>query len=400
MNHEPVSTAEHHPAGQRLGAALRCAELRQAVRQRDLLLAIVGIAAVLTEALIRASGASEPAYLLVLLGAGPLAFRSSAPLATLLASALGAVLCAAVLHASWTVTVVVAVALYTVAVRGDRRRSLVVGVLTAVAVAAAVLAIDGGADLGALVTRVTLVLACAGAGELVRSRHELQVARREQAERDVRDHEEQLRSHAASERMQIARELHDTLAHSLVAINVRASVAIDIPEAQDATAALIDIKQASASALRDLRSTLSVLRDVSDQAPTAPAQGLEALRTLVASARSSGVETTLDLDVEPGLVPAATSAATLRIVQESLTNVIRHADAAHARVSVRAHQDVLEIEITDDGRSAPMVSREGFGLLGMTERATALGGRLEAGPGRSGGWTVRARLPLSPGAAT
>jgi signal transduction histidine kinase len=400
MNHRPASMTEQPLADHKLGAALRRPELRHAVRQRDLLLAIAGILAVLTEALIRAAGVSDAAYLLVLLAAGPLAFRSAAPLVTLLACAIGSVLCAAVLHASWTVTAGVAIALYTVAVRGDRRRSLVVGVLTAVAVAAAVLAIDGGVDLGTLVTRVTLVFAFAGAGELVRSRQELGVARRERAERDVRDREEQLRSRAGAERMQIARELHDTLAHSLVAINVRASVAIDIPDTQDATAALLDIKQASASALRDLRSTLSVLRDVSDQAPTAPAQGLEVLQALVANACTAGVDTILEIDAERADVPAATIAATVRIVQESLTNVIRHADATHARVSVRAHHDVLDVEVSDDGSSAPMASSMGFGLLGMTERATALGGRLQAGPGANGGWTVRARLPLSPGAVT
>lgn len=396
MNTDVSRVGEQPLADGKAGVARRDPCLRQAVGRADLLLAIVAIAAVLIESLIRAKAPPE-AYLLVLLAGAPLAFRSSAPLITLLACAGGAVLCAAVLHASWTVTAIVAVALYNVSVRGDRRRSLGVGVLTAVAVAAAVLAIDGGIDAGGLVTRVVLVCVCAGAGELVRSREELGIARRERAEHDAREREEQLRGRAAAERIQIARELHDTLAHSLVAINVRASVAVDVPESQDPTAALTDIKHASASALRDLRATLSVLRDVSDQAPTAPAQGLEALQTLAASATSAGVQTSLEIDVEPESVPGATTAAAVRIVQESLTNVIRHASATTARVALRAQHDVLQIEITDDGNSVPAIPGQGFGLLGMTERATALGGELEAGPSPDGGWIVRARLPLSPG---
>jgi signal transduction histidine kinase len=395
MNTDVARVGEQPPADGKVGVARRGPGLRQAVGRPDLLLALVAVASVLIESLIRAKVSPE-AYLLVLLSGAPLAFRSSAPLITLLACAVGAVLCAAVLHASWTVTAVVAIALYNVSVRGDRRRSLGVGVLTAAAVAAAVLAIDGKVDLGALLLRVMFVCVCAGAGELVRSREELGVARRERAERDAREREEQLRGRAAAERIQIARELHDTLAHSLVAINVRASVAVDVPEPQDATAALTDIKHASASALRDLRSTLSVLRDVSDQAPTAPAQGLEALQTLAANASSAGVQTSIDIDVERESVPAAATAAAVRIVQESLTNVIRHANATTAHVALHAHRDVLQIEVIDDGTSVPPTPGHGFGLLGMTERATALGGDLQAGPGPDGGWIVRARLPLSP----
>ena len=374
------------------------ANIGRGITKADALLALGATAAVLVEALIRAPGSVSPlAYLLVLLAGGPLLLCRTQPLGALLGVAAGSVLCAAVLHADWTVTAVTGFALYNVAVRGDRLRSLLVGVLTATVVAAAVLAIGTTVEASALITRVVLVGACAVAGELVRSREELRAARIERAERDAREREEQLHQRAMAERMEIAREVHDTLAHFLVAINVRASVAVDLPEPADSLAALTDIKRVSASALRDLRATLSVLRDPGEQVPTAPAQSLEALTGFVEAATAAGVQTELALDVATDAVPAATCAATLRIVQESLTNVIRHAHASHARVAVHAVGDVLHVGVTDDGSAGAAAANVGYGLQGMTERATALGGQLQAGPAAEGGWAVRARLPLSNG---
>lgn len=371
------------------------ANLTRGITVVDALLTLTATATVLAEALIRAPASVFPlAYLLVLLAGGPFLVRRAEPVGTLLGVAIGSVICAALLHTNWTVTGLTGVALYNVAARGDRRRSLVVGVLTATAVAAAVLAIGTGVEAGSLITRVVLVGACAVAGELVRSREELRAARVERAERDAREREEQLHQRAMAERMEIAREVHDTLAHFLVAINVRASVAVDLPESADTLTALADIKQASASALRDLRSTLSVLRDPDEQVPTAPARSLAALSGLVEAATAAGVSTELELDVATDSIPAATCAATLRIVQESLTNVIRHARAAHARVVVQAVGDVLHVGVTDDGSEAATAPDVGYGLQGMTERATALGGQLQAGPVADGGWAVRARLPL------
>lgn len=369
-------------------------------RRLDLLPALLGVAAVLGETLVRAPGSVSPiAYLLTLLAGGPLAWRRAFPLATLLAVAAGSVLCAAVLRADWTVTAITGLALYNVALLGGRRRSLVVGILTATAVAATVLAIGTTVDPGSLATRVVLVGACAVAGELVRSRIELSDARRERAEHDAREREEQLRQRAIAERMAIARELHDTLAHFLVAINVRASVAVDLPDSQDPAAALADIKTASAQALQDLRSTLSVLRDPGDVAPTAPAQSFDALQPLVTAACGAGVATALEVEVGAEAVPAAITATVLRIVQESLTNVIRHAKAEHASVVVRSDGELLQVVVTDDGvPGATASATAGFGLQGMAERAAALGGELQAGPAKAGGWSVHARLPLRGGA--
>jgi signal transduction histidine kinase len=360
----------------------------------DLGLVAIGTVAVLAEALGRADpGVSAFAFLLVVLPCAPLALRRRWPLVSLIASSSGALLCAAVLHTGWSVTAVVAVALYTFSLRGDRRQSLVVGLITAVLVSAAVLVIDGQADIGAIVARVALVFVCVAAGDVIRSRQELAQARRLEVELEKRDREEQLSRRAAAERMQIARELHDILAHSLVAINVRASVALDVHS--DPEAALNDIKHASAAALRDLRSTISVLRDADSQAPTAPTPDLSALQRLTDNARAAGLEVEVEIDLASRTLPAATAAAAVRIVQESLTNVIRHAGAQHVQVAISAKATNLEVAVTDDGHSEPHPDDHGFGIRGMSERATALGGRLTAGRSASGrGWTVQASLPL------
>jgi signal transduction histidine kinase len=199
----------------------------------------------------------------------------------------------------------------------------------------------------------------------------------------------------ADERLRIARELHDTLAHSLVAINVRSSVAVDLHDSEDSFAALQDIKRASAIALRDLRATLSLLRDRDDGAPTAPAFGFEALPSLVDHARSTGLRADVDVQVNGADVPSAIGGAAYRIIQEALTNVLRHAGASSAHVRVRAIGAALDVEITDDGRADNAGAAAGLGLRGMAERATALGGRLNVGPRKHGGWRVHAVLPLS-----
>jgi signal transduction histidine kinase len=198
----------------------------------------------------------------------------------------------------------------------------------------------------------------------------------------------------ADERLRIARELHDELAHSLVAINVRAGVAVDLQGAQDPLPALQDIKQVSATALRDLRATLSILREQAEAAPVAPAFDLDSLPRLVEQARSGGLRADADVDVDGAAVPSAIGGAAFRIVQEALTNVLRHADASNAQVRVRAGRDRLDIEITDDGQADASGANAGLGLRGMAERAAALGGRVDAGPRDEGGWRVHAVLPL------
>ncbi|MBV8990839.1 MAG: two-component sensor histidine kinase, partial [Solirubrobacterales bacterium] len=185
---------------------------------------------------------------------------------------------------------------------------------------------------------------------------------------------------------------------AMTAINVQAGVAAHLLERDPTQAygALRSIKHTSGEALSELRATLDVLRDPSQAAPLGPAAGLEAVAELTDGLRSVGVA--VELEIEPVAdVPTSVQSAGYRIIQEALTNVARHARASHAQVAVRRVPGALSIEVTDDGRAsrAPDTLQIGNGLRGMRERATALGGTLEAAPSDSGGWRVRAVLPVA-----
>lgn len=361
----------------------------------DLALAAAGAAALIVEGQLRSNGGlSAGAYVLAIVAAAPLAWGARTPLAALVGVEVGAVVCAVAFDASWAATAVVLVQLYTVALLGDRQRSVLIGAITAIGVIAAVVLIDGTVELTGAALRIALVFGAVAAGDTIRSRRALRAAARERAERRQHEQVEEARRRANAERLRIAQELHDTLAHSLVAINVRSSVALDLHKTEDPSAALRDIKQVSATALRDLRATLGLLRDHADAAPTTPAFDLDALPGLLDRARSAGLETELDLRLDGTVIPSTISGAAYRIVQEALTNVLRHADATSARVTVRAGTDALDIDVTDDGLSNHTDAGPGLGLRGMTERAEALGGQIDTGPLDERGWRVHAVLPL------
>ena len=348
------------------------------LRSFRVVLVAAGAAAFIVEGQVRAkSGLSAGDYVLAVAAALPLAWGTRAPLPALAGVAVGAIVCDAAFDAGWSGTGLVAVQLFTVALLGDRHRSLIVGALMAVTVIAAIVAIDDSLSLSPLASRLPLVFATLALGDTLRSRQALRSATRE---REAREREEEGLRRATEERLRIARELHDTLGHSLVAINVRAGVALDLHESDGASDALRDVKQASATALHDLRATLSLLRDQSEAAPTAPAFDLDALPGLVAHARSAGVQTDVDVQLNGAALASAVGGAAYRIVQEALTNVLRHANASSARVGVRTTRDVLDIEVTDDGRADHAPASPGLGLRGMAERAAALGGSVDAGP--------------------
>lgn len=210
-----------------------------------------------------------------------------------------------------------------------------------------------------------------------------------------------LQRQIANERLTMARELHDVVAHNMSLINLQAGVALhlDAGLSEPAREALQTIKTASKEALVELRSILGVLRhaDDGDAAPRAPTSGLAMVEELVSRARSAGVAVTLKIDVEPSALPRAVDLAAYRIVQESLTNVARHADPPVATVAVHHIDDTLVVSITDVGagprRSDPLPSG-GNGLPGMRERAASVGGTLVAGPRLGAGFAVEARLPV------
>jgi signal transduction histidine kinase len=226
---------------------------------------------------------------------------------------------------------------------------------------------------------------------------ELAKTRRERAAEFRRTRAEEARRRAGEQRMAIARELHDVLAHHMSLISVQAGVALHLLDEQpeQARTALTAIRQASKESLGELRSVLELLRHGEEGAPRAPAPGLEALDELVARTSAAGLPVTVEVTGTPRPLPAAVGLAAYRIVQEALTNVTRHAGRpATATVRLRYGPDELAVEVTDDGPGAEDTSGTGSGLLGMAERAAALGGHLEAGPRPDGGFRVAARLPV------
>ncbi|CCK24842.1 histidine kinase [Streptomyces davaonensis JCM 4913] len=209
--------------------------------------------------------------------------------------------------------------------------------------------------------------------------------------------EEEARLRATEERLRIARELHDVIGHNVSMINVQASAALhrlkkDPVQAEEALGA---IKAGSRQALRELRATLGVLRQVDEEAPTAPAPGLALLDELAASAKPAGLTVRIERTGGERPLPAPVDLAAYRIVQESLTNAAKHSGAE--RVCIRLHyaDEELALTVEDDGRGATAGpgAGDGSGIAGMTERARTLGGELAAGSRPEGGFAVRARLP-------
>ena len=297
-----------------------------------------------------------------------------------------------------------AVALYTAAVAGHLRWGLaitafymtagfvVIGVVKEVEPIAQVFA----DFLPAASLLVTLLLL----GEAVRSHRAWSAEVRERLARAEADREQEAVRRVEQERLRIARELHDVIAHTISVIAVQAGVAADVLDDApgEAREALDTIRAASREAMEELRASVGVLRTGDGQvASRAPAPGLGQLDGLLEAARGGGLRVEAAVAGDPRPLPPAVDLTAYRILQESLTNVVRHAAATTATVAIRYEPDGVVIEVGDDGRgpagAAPGGEPPGYGVTGMAERAAAVGGRLEAGPGPAGGFRVRARLP-------
>jgi signal transduction histidine kinase len=246
---------------------------------------------------------------------------------------------------------------------------------------------------------VTLLLL----GDAVRSRRAWQSEVRERLARADAEREREAARRVEQERLRIARELHDVMAHTIAVISVQAGVAADVlddtPDA--ARQALGEIRTASREAMAELRATVGVLREGDGQAaPRAPTPGLGQLDDLLEAARRGGLRVEKVVAGQPRPLPPAIDMTAYRILQESLTNVARHAQATSATVAVRYEPDGVVLEVCDDGRGAAARAdggRGGYGLAGMAERAAAVGGRLETGPGPAGGFRVWSSLPAGRG---
>jgi signal transduction histidine kinase len=217
-------------------------------------------------------------------------------------------------------------------------------------------------------------------------------------QRMMRAREEETRRRAGEERLRIARELHDVLGHNISLISVQAGVALHLMDKrpEQARVALSVIRDASKEALRELRSVLDVLRQVNEEPPRSPSPGLASLSDLVSRASEAGLQVHTEVSGDLKGLPASVDLAAFRIVQEALTNVMRHSGQTSSSVHVTCNQHELTLRI--DNEVGSEASRDGIGLgqgiLGMKERATALGGVVEAGPRPDGVFRVFARLPL------
>jgi signal transduction histidine kinase len=227
----------------------------------------------------------------------------------------------------------------------------------------------------------------------------------QRAEEAERTREEVARRRAVEERLRIARELHDSLTHSISVICVQSGVAVHLARkrGEEVSPALLAIQEASTDAARELRTTLGVLRSDED----GDSSGLGHLASLAARARAAGLPVTVNVTGAERPLPPEVDQAAYRIVQEALTNVSRHAGPASASVHLCYTPDALEIRVDDDGvgisngnhtsngngNGTTADAGRGLGLIGMRERVTALGGRLHAGPRDTGGFQVRAEIP-------
>jgi len=338
--------------------------------------------------------------LLMALGAAALAFRRRVPRTVLAFTGALSLVESATGDPRAPVAMSAVIALYTVASTTDRPTTWRVGLLTMTVLTGAAmlcgplpwyaqenLAIFAWTGIGAT------------AGDAVRSRRAFVQAIRERAERAERTREEEARRRVAEERLRIARDLHDVVAHHIALVNVQAGVAAHVMDKRpdQAKEALAHVREASRCALNELRATVGLLRQSGDpEAPTEPAPGLDRLDELVGTFRNAGLRVEVARTDHGTTLPAAVDLAAYRVIQEALTNVQKHAGtAAKAEVSVVRVGPHIEITVLDDGSGdTPPADSGGHGLLGMRERVTALRGTLTTGPRYGGGFRVHAILPV------
>jgi signal transduction histidine kinase len=235
-----------------------------------------------------------------------------------------------------------------------------------------------------------------GGRELRRRRRELNLLR-ERAARLEQEREERARTAVTEERGRIARELHDVVAHSVSVMVVQAQAGTRLlDEPEQARGAFRSIETSGREALVELRRLLGILRTGDEQLAIGPQPGLASLGSLVEQVREAGLPVELRIEGEQAPLPAGINLSVYRIVQEALTNTLKHAGPAEAEIVLRYTASALELEIVDNGSAAPAnVNGSGHGLIGMRERVALYGGTLEAGTRNGGGYTVRAQLPLA-----
>jgi signal transduction histidine kinase len=293
-------------------------------------------------------------------------------------------------HAPFASLLTGAIAFYSLGAHAGERHAAI-GVVFGLAALWTTVFVSGQVDFGSFFFSGTLAVAPWLFGRNIRARN-MRLAAAE------REREQRARLAVGEERSRIARELHDVVAHSVGVIVVQAEGARRVfdRDPERARMALDSIEETARKALADMRRSLGVLRREDDQRTLAPQPGIDDLDGLIEQARAGGLTVELEVEGKPVSLPQGIDLSAYRIVQEALTNVIKHAGAARALVTVRYGERELELEVADDGPGPPVGGADGSGLgiVGMRERVEAHGGELHTGAGPAGGFLVRASLPF------
>ncbi|MFL6140478.1 MAG: sensor histidine kinase [Labedaea sp.] len=409
----------------------RAASLRLPAPAQDVLLALVITAMQVqgTVARVAAEGATRPladlgqlGYALLIVSGVAVAFRHRWPVPVFGTTALASLVYYGLDFPDGPTWLALFVALYTLAAYGDGRRSLVTaGIGTTVLTAGWLLDstdLEPRAAIGWVFFRIGASVMSVALGESVRSRRVIAAEAQERAELAERTREEEARARVNAERLRIAREVHDTVAHAIAIINVQSGVTAHVLDKrpEQAREALRAIEETSSRALREMRAILGVLRDDHDGSDNGhvPHPGLGQIDELTTKARDAGLDIKIEENLPSAPLPIAVDGAAYRILQESITNVIRHAGPTRVTVALLSGIDIVEIRVTDEGGRAASgpaggsdtgggtgggtggSANPGSGILGMRERCQLLGGELAAGPLPGGGFEVTARLPLAP----
>ncbi|GGP66237.1 sensor histidine kinase [Saccharothrix coeruleofusca] len=364
---------------------------------------------------VRADGTLSPppaaAYFIAALSCAVLPARHRAPLVVLAATTAGGVLVSPLgLLPTPLIVAPVLVAAYSYALTArDERRAVVVVSLTSLALLASTPLFGhlSWQDTSRVVAVAAFPLMAGLLGRSVRNRRAYLAALEERARRAEESRESEARQRVAEERVRIARELHDLVAHQITLANAQANVAAHLFDRrpEQTRKSLEEIVGTTSDALDELRATVGLLRQSGDAAtPADPAPGLSRLPALIESFHRAGLEVSVRQEGTPRPLPPGLDLTAYRIVQEALTNVTKHAGTGSAGVRLTWEHDRVTIAVADDGRGvrpAPTASGvpgrpPGYGLIGMRERATAVGGQLSAGKRAEGGFLVSAQLPLPP----
>ncbi len=235
-------------------------------------------------------------------------------------------------------------------------------------------------------------------GDVIRTRRVDAIRQAEAIQRSVHDREERLRVAATEERRHVARELHDVVAHAVSVMVIQAGAARQVVRSSPSQAeeSLLAVEATGRDAMTELRRFLGALSDVDEASGLAPQPGIAELGALLGRVREAGLPASLEIDGDPRYVAQSLDVTVYRIVQEALTNALRYARRATTLVRLSWEAEQLRVEILDDGPAVAPGDGSGRGIVGMRERATLAGGRLEAGPRLGGGYAVRAWLPLEP----